>query len=57
MEKKKNDFNDMFLKKKIQKMIKFSKEKKLIKSLSSAFETTLCEKEEHKGKIFMFISE
>lgn len=47
---KNNYFNNFLLKKKIKKMIKFSKEKKLIKSLSSAFESTPCEKEEHKGK-------
>ncbi len=55
MEKKSNGFKDMLLKKKIQKMIKTSKKMNLIKSVSSAFESTPCEKEEHRGKKSSFI--
>lgn len=50
MEKKKIDFVDKSLKEKIKQIIDKSKKLNLIKPLSSAFETTPCEKEEHKGK-------
>ncbi len=50
MEKKYKNLKDNNLKKKIQKIIDKSKELNLIKPLSSAFENTSCEVEEHKGK-------
>lgn len=50
MKKKNNGFKDELLKKKVKEMINTSKKLNLIKSISSAFESTPCENEEHKGK-------
>lgn len=49
--KGKKSFNDSDLKKKIKEILAKSKKLDLIKPLSSAFENTPVEKEEHKGNI------